>query len=236
MIQNWMQQIAQLRNEYDIEVIWVTSGAIATARDSRRPNRKPESIAQKQALSAIGQPRIMSLYHQALSFVGLTCGQVLLVASDLSARDRRSNFVNSLNQLLRWGVVPILNENDAVGTEEIRFGDNDSLSAKVALHAKANRLVILTDVEGLYDADPASDPDAKLRQTVPAVTPELVEGLSSANLSERGTGGIYSKVLAAKEATEAGIDTWLSRGDLPRVLVRIAEGESLGTHFQVPSK
>src|SRR5690349_2082249 len=156
LLRAWMSQIAILRKQHKIEVIWVTSGAIASAVDrtaaderNRKQKQKKRSLPEKQALSAIGQPIVMDLYNLSLQAVGLLGAQILLTADDLANKKRRENFQNTLEQLLKWQVTPILNENDAVATEEIKFGDNDSLSAKVAATAGAERLIILTDVDGL---------------------------------------------------------------------------------------
>lgn len=231
LLRAWMQQVEQLRRAHGIEVIWVTSGAIASAVDRTHftvRGRRGRSLAEKQALSAIGQPIIMDLYLIALHACGLLGAQILLTADDLADRDRRKNFESSLEQLLHWQVTPVLNENDAVATEEIRFGDNDSLSAKVARVARADRLVILTDVDGLYDSDPRSNPEAALIRTVNRVDQRLL-GKASASGSKRGTGGMSSKLRAAREASRAGIETWLVRGDVPGVLLEVARGQALGT-------
>jgi glutamate 5-kinase len=165
LLRAWMAQVAQLKRKHGIEVIWVTSGAIASAVD-RTAFNKPVSrsfweLSEKQALSAIGQPIIMDLYNIALAANGLLGAQILLTYDDLAHDERRRNFENTLEKLLEWGVTPVLNENDAVATQEIKFGDNDSLSAKVACVTGADRLVILTDVAGLYDSDPKRNPGAR---------------------------------------------------------------------------
>ncbi len=147
LIRAWMAQVAELKRKQHIEVIWVSSGAIATAVDRTQFNKKNRTLSEKQALSAIGQPLVMDLYNMALQTQGLLGAQVLLTYQDLASLPQKKNLENTIQQLLKWGVTPILNENDAVATEEIRFGDNDSLSARIAKTMKADRLVILTDVE-----------------------------------------------------------------------------------------
>jgi glutamate 5-kinase len=242
LIRAWMQQVAQLRKKHGIEVIWVTSGAIASAVDRTGFQKRNRKLSEKQALSAIGQPLVMDLYNIALQTSGLLGAQILLTYSDLADRGRRENFHNTLEELLNWGVVPVLNENDAVATEEIKFGDNDSLSAKVALVSEADRLLILTDVEGLYDSDPNSNPKAKLIPRLEWVEPKLLRALESSSKTaskkkdNRGTGGMYSKIRAAAEASRGGTETWLVRGDLPSVLLHAAEERSIGTVIEARPK
>lgn len=231
LIRAWMNQVAELRKVHKIEVIWVTSGAIAAASDRTNFNGKKRTLPEKQALSAIGQPIIMDLYNVALGVTGQLGAQVLLTAGDMKDRARRRNLVNTLEKLLEWQAVPILNENDAVATEEIQFGDNDSLSSQIARMMKAERLILLTDVEGLYDSDPKSNPNAKLVSYRKSVLNSDLERLKSNSTSERGTGGIYSKLLAAKDAAKSGIITHLVRGDSPRCLLLLAEGHAIGTRI-----
>ena len=170
LLRSWMQQVAQLRKKHRIEIIWVTSGAIASAVDRTDYQKMNRTLPEKQALSAIGQPLVMDLYNIALQTSGLLGAQILLTYDDLANASRRKNFENTVETLLKWGVVPILNENDAVATEEIKFGDNDSLSARVAKVAGADRLLILTDVNGLYDSDPRKNPNARLIERVRQVS------------------------------------------------------------------
>jgi glutamate 5-kinase len=230
LVRAWMQQVAQLRRK-GVEIIWVTSGAIASAVDrtelgARKGKRK---LAEKQALASIGQPIVMDLYNIALAANGLLGAQLLLTYDDIADRSRCANFRTTLEKLIEWQVVPVINENDTVATEEIRFGDNDSLSAKVARVAHAERLVILTDVDGLYDKDPKTSSSARLIQRLPTVTQKLLSSVAPTAGSTRGTGGMYSKLNAAREAARAGIETWLVKGDLPAVLMQIAENRSVGT-------
>jgi glutamate 5-kinase len=243
LLRAWMQQVAQLRRLHGIEVIWVTSGAIASAVDRTEFRKKNRKLSEKQALSAIGQPLVMDLYNIALQTSGLLGAQILLTYSDLADRKRRENFHNTLEELLHWGVVPILNENDAVATEEIKFGDNDSLSAKVALVTEADRLLILTDVDGLYDSDPNSNPKAKLIQRLESVSPALLKSLegsskkaASKKKNNRGTGGMYSKIRAAVEASKGGTETWLVRGDVPSVLLHAAQDHRIGTVVEAKTR
>lgn len=231
LLRGWIHQVAQLRRKRNIEVIWVTSGAISSAVERTGFRKDKRSLAEKQALSAIGQPLLMDLYNLSLQSVGLLGAQVLLTYDDMAHPGRRKNLEGTLATLLDWGVVPVLNENDAVATEEIRFGDNDSLSARVASMMGADRLVILTDVEGLFDRDPTKHKDAKLVPEVPGVDEALLKTTGKGAGSAHGTGGMYSKLFAAQEAGRHGIDTWLVKGDVANVLVRLADGERLGSHI-----
>lgn len=243
LLRAWMQQVDSLKRIHGIEVIWVTSGAIASAKErlvrspigKRIAKSRHHDLAEKQALSAIGQPVIMDLYNLALQSVSLTGAQILLTYDDLVSRARRKNFVNTVEKLLALGVVPILNENDAVATEEIRFGDNDTLSARVAAAACADRLVILTDVDGVFDADPAKKKSAKLIARVERITASVLKKAGSRSASGRGTGGMLSKLLAAREAGRHGIETYLVKGDAFSVLTRLAEGHAVGTRI-LPSR
>ena len=231
LVRAWMQQVAQLRKYHNIEVVWVTSGAIASATERTTFKTKKRTLAQKQALSAIGQPLVMDQYNLALQVSGLLGAQVLLTYDDLANQRRRENFTNTMKQLLKWGVTPVLNENDAIATEEIKFGDNDSLSAKVAVAMQAKRLLILTDVDGLYDADPKKTKTAKLIHHLSHVSKENLNSVSSHAGSSSGTGGMLSKLLAAREATKNGIETWLVKGDAAGVLIRVAKNEKAGTRI-----
>ncbi len=232
LIRAWMQQVATLKNEFGIEIIWVTSGAIASAVDRTGFKKRNRLLEEKQALSAIGQPIVMDLYNLALHAQGLLGAQILLTYDDLADKGRRRCFRNTIEQLLEWGTTPILNENDAVANEEIKFGDNDSLSAKVANCLDADQLLILTDVEGLYDCDPRSNPDAQLVKKLGEVSPDLLAKTVPTGGTSRGTGGMYSKLKAASEAAEWGIDTWLVKGDLPSILIHVAEKQAVGTWIE----
>jgi glutamate 5-kinase len=232
LLRAWMQQVAQLRREHNIEVIWVTSGAIASAAD-RVPSarKKSRTLSEKQALSAIGQPMVMDLYNLALNATGLLGAQILLTYDDIADDLRRRNFQNTVEQLLAWDVTPVLNENDAVATEEIKFGDNDSLSARVAWVTRAERLLILTDVAGLYDSDPRKNPNASRVSHLKRVTQELLDSTDKGSGSSRGTGGMYSKLSAAQLAAEHGVETWLVQGDVPSVLLQVANNGDVGTRI-----
>jgi glutamate 5-kinase len=231
LIRSWMQQVMSLRKQHGVEVIWVTSGAIASAMARTGFKKTKRELSEKQALSAIGQPQVMDLYNLALHAEGLLGAQILLTYDDLIDKKRLGNFKVTLEQLLNWGAVPILNENDVIANEEIRFGDNDSLSAKVALHTGADRLIILTDVDGLYDADPKKVSGAKLLHELDGVSPSLISSTPRQAGSSSGTGGMFSKLRAAGEATSNGIETWLVKGDQPSVLLQVAQNKMMGTRI-----
>lgn len=236
LIRAWMQQVAALKRNAGIEVVWVTSGAIAMAVDRTGFQKRNRLLSEKQALSAIGQPMIMDLYNIGLQTQGLQGAQILLTSDDLADPVRLGNFKNSLEQLLKWDVTPILNENDAVATEEIKFGDNDSLSAQVAACIQADRLVILTDVEGLYDENPKVNPNAQLIRDLDSISPQLLSSTEMNAGSQRGTGGMYSKLKAASLASRHGVETWLAKGDIPSVLISISEDQPIGTRIKAQRK
>ena len=231
LLRAWMAQVAALRKTHGIEVIWVTSGAIASAAERTDFKKGKRTLPEKQALSALGQPMVMDLYNMALNATGLIGAQVLLTAGDMRDRRRRKNLQNTLNKLLEWKVVPILNENDAIATEEIKFGDNDNLSSLIAQTMKAERLVLLTDVDGLFDSDPRSNPDAKMIRYRGKLSSDDFKKAGKKSGSGRGTGGMYSKLLAAQNAVKHGITTHLVRGDWPQNLLLLAKGERIGTQI-----
>ena len=231
LVRAWMNQVAILRKKHAIEVIWVTSGAISSATERTGIKRDRGSLPEKQALSALGQPMVMDLYNLALHTAGALGAQVLLTSGDIRDPDRRKNLVNTLEKLLEWKTVPILNENDAVATDEIQFGDNDSLSAKIAIMMKAEKLILLTDVDGLYDKNPKVHRDAKLIPYRETIGRKELNSTDRNAGSDRGTGGMYSKLLAADRALREDIVTHLVRGDIPENLLRLARGERLGTQI-----
>lgn len=234
LIRAWMNQIAELKRRHGIEVIWVTSGAIASATERtgfKPPNGRKRTLPEKQALSALGQPMVMETYLLALNAAGMIGAQVLLTASDIDHAGRRRNLQNTLRTLLEWDAVPVLNENDAVSTEEIQFGDNDSLSSKIARMMGAERLVLLTDVDGLFDSDPKKNPSAEIIPYLRSVGAKDLARAGKKAGSHRGTGGMYSKLMAAQHASKGKIVTHLVRGDWPHNLLLIADGVSLGTRI-----
>jgi len=225
------RQSSQLLNAGH-QLLLVTSGAIAIGRERLGFPQLPKDIPAKQMLAAIGQPRLMAIYEQIFGLYGLTVAQVLLTHTDLAVRQGYLNARNTLIALIEHKVIPVVNENDTVAIEEIRVGDNDNLSALVANLVDANLLVLLTDQPGLYTADPRVDPNAQLVEEVAArdISPELwrAAGGSATGL---GIGGMVTKLQAADLARRSGAACIIALGKESNVLLRIAEGEKIGTHF-----
>jgi glutamate 5-kinase len=213
-----------------LEVVIVSSGAIAAGMSRLGLLEKPKTMPQKQASAAIGQSALMWNYERAFSFYGQKVAQVLLTREDLSHRDRYLNARNTLLTLLDFGVIPIINENDTVAVEEIKFGDNDNLSALVTNLANADLLIILSDIDGLYDRDPRLHKNAKLIPLVSAVTAEM-EKKATGTLSAISIGGMVTKLQAARKAAFFGVPTILANGMVEGILERIMRGEEIGTLF-----
>ena len=211
-------------------VVLVTSGAIATGVARLGLAERPRAIPEKQAAAAVGQSALMWQYEAAFSRHGIPVGQVLLTAEDVSDRARYLNARNTLDALLRFGVLPIVNENDTVAVEEIKVGDNDNLSALVASLIDADLLVLLTDVDGLYTDDPTVNARARKLETVEAVTDEIAR-LARDRTDGVSVGGMATKLQAARKAAAAGVPMIIARGDAPGVLRRVLAGEPLGTYF-----
>jgi glutamate 5-kinase len=226
-----VRQMAELHQQ-GCRVVLVTSGAMAAGRERLAFPQLPKEIPAKQMLSAVGQPRLMSLYEQLFAIYNLTVAQVLLTRADLADRPRYLNSRNTLTALLSQRVIPIVNENDTVATEEIRVGDNDNLSALVANLIEADLLVMLTDQPGLFTADPRLDPSAELIQdiTSPSIPPSIWEAVGGA-AGKLGTGGMLTKLQAADLARRSGTKVVIAAGNVENVLTRLAKGEKLGTHF-----
>jgi len=222
-------EMAGLRQQ-GIEVILVSSGAVAAGRDALRSADTTLTIPQKQAAAAVGQPLLMQAYQQACTRHGLVTAQILLTAEDLANRNRFLNARTTLEALLTAGALPVINENDSVAVAEIKFGDNDNLSALVTSLAEADLLLILTDIEGLYSANPGSDPDAQLIPLVRSITREI-ERMAGGSGSNVGTGGMATKVTAAKKAARFGVPTILAPGKQPGVITAAVSGQEIGTLF-----
>jgi glutamate 5-kinase len=214
------------------EVILVSSAAVAAGKADLGITGKPHTIPLplKQAAAAIGQSRLMRAYEDALRQHGLKAAQILLTRDDLANRRRYLNARNTLMTLLEYGIVPIINENDTVVIDEIRFGDNDNLSAMTTNLVEAQLLVILSDVDGLYSSDPRHDPDAKLISEVERLTPEI-EAMAGHEGTSLGTGGMTTKLKAAKRATLYGAGTAIINGRTPHNLLYLFDGHELGTYF-----
>jgi glutamate 5-kinase len=226
-----VRQMSQL-HEMGHELALVTSGAIAAGRERLNFPQLPKDIPIKQMLAAVGQPRLMALYEQLFGLYHLKVGQILLTRTDLSDRRRYLNSRNTLEALISQGVVPIINENDTVATEEIRVGDNDNLSALVANLIEADLLILLTDQAGLYTADPRSNPGARIIKEVTATEiPDEIWQAAGMSASHLGTGGMITKLQAADLARRSGSVVVIAPGSESDVLLRVASGEALGTCF-----
>jgi glutamate 5-kinase len=212
------------------EVVLVSSGAIGMGVGKLGLSARPTDMATKQAAAAVGQCELMYTYDKLFAEYNHTVAQILLTADDLKDDGRRANFHQTLFRLLELGALPIINENDTIATEQISIGDNDTLSAIVAVNADADLLVLLSDIDGLYEADPHTHPDAKLIPVVETVNDELLAVAGGAG-SKLGTGGMATKLHAAQIATEAGIDMVIANGADPEKLYDIVDGVSVGTRF-----
>ena len=214
-------------------VILVSSGAVGVGCARLGLTQRPKTIALKQAVAAVGQGRLMRIYEDLFTTLNQPIAQVLLTRSDLVERHRYLNVYNTFQELLALGVIPVVNENDTVAVEELKFGDNDTLSALVASLVEADWLFILTDVDQLYSADPRSVPDARpisLVNNLKELTQLQLQTTSPG--SQWGTGGMLTKISAARIAVAAGVRTVITQGKFPDNIERILQGEPLGTHFQ----
>ena len=212
------------------ELILVSSGAIGMGVGKLGLREWPKDIPSKQAAAAVGQCELMYTYDKLFSEYHHTVAQLLITGDDTTNDTRRFNFTNTLNRLLELGALPVINENDTVATDEIVIGDNDTLAAIVARSVHADMLILLSDIDGLYTADPHTHPDAKLIPVVEEITPEI-EMLAGGAGSSLGTGGMLTKVIAAKRATAAGVDMIITNGAHAEVLYDIVEGKPVGTRF-----
>jgi glutamate 5-kinase len=225
------ETLSQLRREGH-RVILVSSGAVGVGCARLGLTERPKAIALKQAVAAVGQGRLIRVYDDLFTTLQQPIAQVLLTRNDLVQRNRYLNILNTFNELLELGVIPVVNENDTVAVEELKFGDNDTLSALVASLVKADWLFLLTDVDQLYTADPRTVPDAKAIALV-----NSIEELNKLQLqtgtqgSKWGTGGMVTKISAARIATTAGVRTVITQGKYPRNIEKILQGELIGTHF-----
>ncbi len=212
------------------EVILVSSGAIGMGVGKLRLGSRPSDIAGKQACAAVGQCELMYTYDKLFSEYNHTVAQILLTASDLSCEDRSEKFRNTMMRLLELDVLPIINENDTVATEEIAFGDNDTLAARVAVATNADLLILLSDIDGLYTSDPHKDKNATLIKEVFALDDKIFALAGKAGTS-LGTGGMETKLRAAKIATDAGCDMIIANGQNPELLYEIKDKKTVGTRF-----
>ncbi|MGN0444541.1 MAG: glutamate 5-kinase [Acutalibacteraceae bacterium] len=212
------------------EMILVSSGAIGMGVGKLSLNEKPSDMPTKQAAAAVGQCELMYVYDREFSQYNHTIAQILITNSDVENEKNHNNFRNTVTRLLEFGALPVINENDTVSTEEIEIGDNDTLGAIVATSVKADLLVLLSDIDGLYTKDPRKNADAELIPEVYELTEEIM-AMGEGKGSLLGTGGMFTKLKAAKIATSEGIDMIIANGDNPNILYDIAEGKPVGTKF-----
>ena len=213
-----------------IEVVLISSGAIASGFKKVGLGRKPRTVSEKQAVAAVGQPALIMAWEKAFDRYGQKVAQILITRDDLTNRRRYLNARNTLMTLLSWDIIPIINENDTVVVEEIKFGDNDNLSAMVTNLVDADILVNLTDIDGLFDSDPRTNPDARLIPVVERVNRKIREFASSIP-GFLGTGGMGSKIKAAQKVALAGIPAIIANGKQPGILADIFDGKQTGTFF-----
>ncbi len=209
-------------------VVLVSSGAIGVGVSKLRLEKKPEDIKTKQAAAAVGQCQLMSIYDRCFSLYGQDVAQILITKYTIDNEQSRTNAKNTLDELFKMNVVPIVNENDVISTAEIEFGDNDTLSAYVAELINADLLIILTDIDGYYSKNPKENKNAKLISEINEITPEIMENAGGAG-STRGTGGMYTKLLAAQIALKSDIATIITSGENPNEIYNIVAGEEIGT-------
>lgn len=221
--------ISDLKNAGN-EIILVSSGAIGMGVGKLSLEGKPTDIPTKQAAAAVGQCELMYVYDKLFSEYNHTVAQILITGEDIEHSDRRHNFENTMKRLLNLGVLPIVNENDSIATDEIVIGDNDTLGAIVATAIDADLLIILSDIDGLFTADPHKDSSAVLLHTVNEITPEI-ENMTDGAGTALGTGGMHTKIAAAKIATYKGTDMIIANGSNPQLLYKIIAGENVGTRF-----
>lgn len=212
------------------DIVLVSSGAISVGVSKSGRTERPKALPHRQAMAAIGQCELMYLYDKLFSEYNNMVAQVLITADVVEHPLRKQNAQNTIETILELGAIPIVNENDTVSTEEIEFGDNDTLSALVADMIDADLLVILSDIDGLYDADPHKNPDAKLIDHVEKID-ESIEALAGGAGSKHGTGGMATKISAAKIATKAGIGMVIINGNAPEKIYDLLEGAQIGTYF-----
>lgn len=224
-----VSQIADLKNR-GIQVVLVSSGAIGIGLPILGFEKKPAFLPYKQAVAAVGQCALMGLYENYFHRYGQIVGQVLMTKGDSLNSQRYLYMKDTLTSLLELGVIPIINENDAVSVDEIKIGDNDTLSAIVASICEADLLIILSDINGLYSEDPKKNPEAKLINEIPQFTRELFKIAGGAGTA-RGTGGMYTKMQAAEICAHSGIDTVIANSHIKNIIYKLMDGENIGTYF-----
>lgn len=228
-IEKLIRVICDLKGEGK-DVVLVSSGAIAAGRQALGGQKRPQTLSEKQAYAAVGQARLMMVYQRIFSEYNHIAAQILLTKDTMTNETSRTNAQNTFEELLRLGVVPIVNENDTVSTHEIQFGDNDRLSAIVAALIGADLLILLSDIDGLYSEDPHKNPEAKFIDLVEEITPELIR-MGGGSGSDVGTGGMAAKLAAARIATDSGSDMIIANADEVNVIHELVKGENKGTLF-----
>ena len=228
-IQSFAKEIAKIKHNNNIDIILVSSGAIGAGLGYLNLTKKPKELRQKQALASVGQPLIMQAYRQAFEPLNLVVAQILLTRYDFDDRQRYIIIRNSINELLsRKNIIPIINENDSISVDEINFGDNDTLSAIVAASIQADMLFILTDVDGLYEGQPGK---SALVKQITKITEELLECATPHSSSGKGTGGMKTKLIAAKISTSSGVKTFIINGNKLNLIDEAIAGKSVGTEI-----
>lgn len=221
--------ISDLKNAGN-EIIMVSSGAIGMGVGKLSLSERPSDIPTKQAAAAVGQCELMYTYDKLFSEYNHTVAQILITGEDIEHKDRCLNFENTMKRLLELGAIPIINENDSIATNEIVIGDNDTLGAIVATTLNADILIILSDIDGLFTADPRKDKNAVMLHKVEEITPEIEAMIGGAGTS-LGTGGMQTKINAAKIANAKGVDMIIANGKDPDILYDIVDGKDIGTRF-----
>jgi len=230
---NRLDKLAQILSDLlnqKKEIVLVSSGAIAVGVSKLKLSERPKTTQDKQAAAAVGQGELMHLYSKFFSEYGHMVAQILLTKDVVEEEIKRTNVINTFESLIQKGILPIVNENDTVATDEIEFGDNDSLSALVATLIQADLLILLSDIEGLYDEDPKQHPDAKLISLVEKIDETILSKAGGAG-TNRGTGGMATKLKAAQIATAAHIDMVIALGSKPEIIDDILQGKDTGTLF-----
>jgi len=213
-----------------IEVVLGSAGAVSAGIARTHLNRRPHSVEEKMALAAVGQSELMRIYERFFSSYGHTVGQILMTKDVIDNPVRREAAEGTFRTLIEMGCIPIVNENDSVSYEEIKFGGNDTLSAYVSIVCHADLLINMTDIEGFYDSDPRKNPNAKLVERIDVIDESVYAAAGGAG-SDRGTGGMYSKIKAADLVTNAGIPMMIVKGTDPAVLYSVLEGDAKGSFF-----
>ena len=228
-VEELVKVLADLKNAGH-EIILVSSGAIGMGVGKLNLKARPSDIPTKQAAAAVGQCELMYVYDRQFSEYNHTVAQILLTGEDLRDEKRHDNFANTLQRLLELGALPVINENDTISTEEIAVGDNDTLSALVAVSVETDLLILMTDIDGLYTSDPRQDPNAKLIPEVTEISEDLLAGAGGGG-SQLSTGGMATKLAAAQICMRNNTDMLIVNSAQPAILYDVLEGKAVGTHF-----